>query len=209
RRGRDDRPRERRDRSARSGRRLRSDGLQHHGGVERRSRRDGPPGASKRASVQLGQQHGSAVQPALPGGIREAGGAAARDTDRRGPCGLTDSTGIHRAVDAPYARIEQVEPRIGRLLAHNPSAFTYYGTQTYLLGERELAIVDPGPDLPEHIDALTVAIGDRKPVAIMCTHTHRDHSPAARPLAERTGAPIVGCPPLALKTVGPRADASF
>ena len=102
-----------------------------------------------------------------------------------------------------------MEPRIGRLLAHNPSAFTYYGTQTYLLGERELAIVDPGPDLPEHIDALTVAIGDRKPVAIMCTHTHRDHSPAARPLAERTGAPIVGCPPLALKTVGPRADASF
>jgi glyoxylase-like metal-dependent hydrolase (beta-lactamase superfamily II) len=45
--------------------------------------------------------------------------------------------------------------------------------------------------------------------AIMCTHTHRDHSPAARPLAERAGAPIVGCAPLALETVGPRADASF
>jgi glyoxylase-like metal-dependent hydrolase (beta-lactamase superfamily II) len=45
--------------------------------------------------------------------------------------------------------------------------------------------------------------------AIMCTHTHRDHSPAARPLAERTGAPVIGCAPLALETVGPRADASF
>jgi glyoxylase-like metal-dependent hydrolase (beta-lactamase superfamily II) len=95
------------------------------------------------------------------------------------------------------------------VLAHNPSAFTYYGTQTYLIGEREVAAIDPGPDLPEHLDALEQAIGERKVVAIMCTHTHRDHSPAARPLAKRTGAPIIGCAPLALETVGPRADASF
>jgi glyoxylase-like metal-dependent hydrolase (beta-lactamase superfamily II) len=112
-------------------------------------------------------------------------------------------------VDAPYARLEQLERGIARVLAHNPSAFTYYGTQTYLIGESELAVVDPGPDLPEHLDALAAAIGGRKVVAIMCTHTHRDHSPAAGPLAQRTGAPIVGCAPLALKTVGPRADASF
>ena len=112
-------------------------------------------------------------------------------------------------MDAPYARLEQVEPGIARLLAHNPSAFTYYGTQSYVLGEREVAVVDPGPDLPEHLDALTEAIAGRQLVAIMCTHTHRDHSPAARPLAERTGAPIIGCAPLALETVGPRADASF
>jgi glyoxylase-like metal-dependent hydrolase (beta-lactamase superfamily II) len=112
-------------------------------------------------------------------------------------------------VDAPYARLEQLEPGIGRLLAHNPSAFTYFGTQTYLAGERELAVIDPGPDLPEHLDALAEAIGGRPVVAIMCTHTHRDHSPAARPLADRTGAPIVGCAPLSLETVGPRADASF
>ena len=78
-----------------------------------------------------------------------------------------------------------------------------------MLGEREVAVVDPGPDLPEHVDALVNAIGGRKLIAIMCTHTHRDHSPAARPLAERTGAPIIGCAPLALETVGPRADASF
>jgi glyoxylase-like metal-dependent hydrolase (beta-lactamase superfamily II) len=112
-------------------------------------------------------------------------------------------------MDAPYARLEQVEPGIARLLAHNPSAFTYYGTQSYVLGEREVAVVDPGPDLPEHLDALTEAIAGRQLVAIMCTHTHRDHSPAARPLAERTGAPVIGCAPLALETVGPRADASF
>jgi glyoxylase-like metal-dependent hydrolase (beta-lactamase superfamily II) len=112
-------------------------------------------------------------------------------------------------VDAPYARLEQLEPGIARLLAHNPSAFTYFGTQTYLVGERDLAVIDPGPDLPEHLDALEQAIAARPVAAIMCTHTHRDHSPAARPLAERTGAPIVGCAPLSLETVGPRADASF
>jgi glyoxylase-like metal-dependent hydrolase (beta-lactamase superfamily II) len=112
-------------------------------------------------------------------------------------------------VDQPYAKLEQVEPGIARVLAHNPSAFTYYGTQSYLIGEREVAVIDPGPDLPEHLDALEAAIGGRKVAAIMCTHTHRDHSPAARPLAERTGAPILGCAPLSLETVGPRADASF
>jgi glyoxylase-like metal-dependent hydrolase (beta-lactamase superfamily II) len=112
-------------------------------------------------------------------------------------------------VDAPYAKLEQVEPGIARVLAHNPSAFTYYGTQTYLIGGSEVAVIDPGPDLPEHVDALEEAIGGRPVVAIMCTHTHRDHSPASRPLADRTGAPLIGCAPLALETVGPRADASF
>jgi glyoxylase-like metal-dependent hydrolase (beta-lactamase superfamily II) len=113
------------------------------------------------------------------------------------------------SVDAPYAKREQLEPGIARVLAHNPSAFTYYGTQTYLIGTDEVAVIDPGPDVPEHIEALVEAIGERRLVAIMCTHTHRDHSPAAKPLAELTGAPIIGCAPLALETVGPRADASF
>jgi glyoxylase-like metal-dependent hydrolase (beta-lactamase superfamily II) len=112
-------------------------------------------------------------------------------------------------VNAPYARLEQVEPGIARLLAHNPSAFTYYGTQTYLLGERELAVIDPGPALGEHVEAILAAVDGRPVVAICCTHTHRDHSPAARPLAEATGAPIIGCAPLALETAGPRADAAF
>jgi glyoxylase-like metal-dependent hydrolase (beta-lactamase superfamily II) len=112
-------------------------------------------------------------------------------------------------VDAPYAILEELEPGIARVLAHNPSAFTYYGTQTYIVGNAELAVIDPGPDLPDHLDALEKAIGGRRLLAIMCTHTHRDHSPATRPLAERTGAPIVGCAPLALEAVGPRADAAF
>ena len=112
-------------------------------------------------------------------------------------------------MTAPYGKPEQLEPGITRLLAHNPSPFTYTGTQSYILGEHEVAIIDPGPDLEEHVDALVEAIAGRHVVAVLCTHTHRDHSPAARALADRTGAPVVGCAPLALDTVGPRADASF
>jgi glyoxylase-like metal-dependent hydrolase (beta-lactamase superfamily II) len=112
-------------------------------------------------------------------------------------------------VDAPYAKLETLEPGVARVLAHNPSAFTYYGTQTYLVGEDEVAVIDPGPNLPEHVEALLHAIGGRPLVAIMCTHTHRDHSPAARPLANVTGTPIIGCAPLVLEAGGPRADEAF
>jgi glyoxylase-like metal-dependent hydrolase (beta-lactamase superfamily II) len=112
-------------------------------------------------------------------------------------------------VNAPYEACETIEPGIARVLAHNPSAFTYYGTQTYLVGDKEVAVIDPGPDLDEHVEALVQAIAGRPVVAICCTHTHRDHSPAARALKEATGAPIIGCAPLALETVGPRADAAF
>ncbi|HYI42006.1 MAG TPA: MBL fold metallo-hydrolase, partial [Sphingomicrobium sp.] len=110
-----------------------------------------------------------------------------------------------RGVDAPVAYLEQVEPGIARLLAPNPSAFTYTGTQTYFVGTEELAVIDPGPDLAEHVDAIVAAIAGRPVAAILCTHTHRDHSPAAAPLARRTGAPIVGCAALSLDSVGPRA----
>ena len=112
-------------------------------------------------------------------------------------------------MQAPYDSLYQIERGIARVLAGNPSPFTYAGTQTYLVGEREVAVLDPGPDLPEHVDALLEAVGGRPIVAILCTHTHRDHSPASRALAQATGASIVGCAPLALAEVGPCADASF
>jgi glyoxylase-like metal-dependent hydrolase (beta-lactamase superfamily II) len=113
------------------------------------------------------------------------------------------------AVDAAYDLLEPIEPGIARLLAANPSPYTFTGTQTYLVGEREVVVIDPGPDLPDHVAAIAAAVGARRLVAIACTHTHRDHSPASRALAALTGAPIVGCAALALASVGPRADASF
>ncbi len=112
-------------------------------------------------------------------------------------------------MDAPYAIVETLEPGVARLLARNPSPFTYFGTQTYLVGEDELVVIDPGPDLPEHVDAIVDALNGRPLAAIACTHTHRDHSPASRALKQATGAPIIGCAPLVLESIGPRADASF
>ena len=110
----------------------------------------------------------------------------------------------------PTGEVEQLGPLVRRVLAPNASPFTYTGTQTYLVGGAEgVAVIDPGPAEDDHMAALERAIGGAPVVAILCTHTHRDHSPAAAPLAERTGAPVVGCAPLALDTGGPRADAPF
>jgi glyoxylase-like metal-dependent hydrolase (beta-lactamase superfamily II) len=101
-------------------------------------------------------------------------------------------------------------PLVRRLLAANPGPFTYTGTQTYLVGTRDIAVIDPGPDLPGQVDAIITAIGDAKLKAIVCTHTHRDHSPAAVELKARTGAPIIGCAPVVqIDDSGPRADAPF
>lgn len=110
---------------------------------------------------------------------------------------------------APTARIERIAPGVRRLLAPNPSPFTYTGTQTYLVGESEVAVIDPGPDIDAHLDAIIGALAGERLAAILVTHNHRDHSPATRPLQAATGAPIVGAAPLALEDDGPRADAAF
>jgi glyoxylase-like metal-dependent hydrolase (beta-lactamase superfamily II) len=110
---------------------------------------------------------------------------------------------------AESGRIEWLGPLVRRILAPNPSPFTYTGTQTYLIGEGEVAVIDPGPDLADHVEALVAAVAGERVAAILCTHTHRDHSPASRPLRAATGAPIVGCAPLSLEDSGPRADEAF
>lgn len=107
---------------------------------------------------------------------------------------------------------EQLEPLVARVLAPNASPFTYTGTQTYLVGEREgMAVIDPGPADEEHLAAIEAAIGGAPVLAILCTHTHRDHSPAAAPLSRRTGAPIIGCAPVVIegRDSHPAADAPF
>ncbi|RDE06853.1 MBL fold metallo-hydrolase [Sphingomonas aracearum] len=104
---------------------------------------------------------------------------------------------------------EQLEPLVARVLANNPSPFTHTGTQSYIVGTVDVAVIDPGPEDGAHVAALLKAIDGRPVRAIVLTHTHRDHSPASRPLAAATGAPIVGCAALAFDDLGPRADASF
>ena len=109
----------------------------------------------------------------------------------------------------PTGEAMPLSPLVSRVLAPNPSPFTYTGTQSYVVGRGDVAVIDPGPDDGAHLDALIGAIGGRPVRAILCTHTHRDHSPAAAPLAARTGAPVIGCAPLTLADDGPRADAAF
>jgi len=112
----------------------------------------------------------------------------------------------------PTGLAEDVEPLVRRVLAPNPSPYTFTGTQTYVVGMADgpdCAVIDPGPAEHDHIAAILAAVGSRKIIAIMCTHTHRDHSPAAAPLATQTGAPIVGCAPLMLQVAGPRSDEAF
>ncbi|HYA80075.1 MAG TPA: MBL fold metallo-hydrolase, partial [Methylocystis sp.] len=99
-----------------------------------------------------------------------------------------------------------------RLLAPNAGAFTFSGTCSYIIGEGEVAIIDPGPAIPAHIDALMNAVRGEKLVGILVTHSHRDHSPAARALRAITGAPVLGCapyaPPKDIAIRGPGLDAS-
>ena len=110
----------------------------------------------------------------------------------------------------PTGLAEQCEPLVRRVLAPNPSPYTYTGTQTYIVGAGDdVAVIDPGPAEHAHIEAILEAVGDATITAIMCTHTHRDHSPAAAPLAEKTGAPVVGCAPLVIETDLPRSDEAF
>jgi glyoxylase-like metal-dependent hydrolase (beta-lactamase superfamily II) len=109
----------------------------------------------------------------------------------------------------PTGIVEQAAPGVRRLLAANPSPFTFTGTQTYIVGEGDVAVIDPGPNLREHVEALVSALAGERVIAILCTHTHRDHSPASRALRDYTGAPIVGCAALALNDSGPRADEAF
>jgi glyoxylase-like metal-dependent hydrolase (beta-lactamase superfamily II) len=111
--------------------------------------------------------------------------------------------------EQPIGRIERIAPSVRRLLAPNPSPFTFTGTQVFIVGEGEVAVIDPGPDHPAHVEALLQGLAGERVAAILCTHTHRDHSPASRALQAATGAPIVGCAPLAFGDAGAGPDEAF
>lgn len=87
--------------------------------------------------------------------------------------------------------IETPEPGLRRVLAPNPSAMTYWGTNTYIIGEGRVGIIDPGPDDPAHLSAILSTLDpDETVAAIFVTHSHLDHSALARPLSEATGAAV-------------------
>lgn len=104
--------------------------------------------------------------------------------------------------DPAYGEAVQVTPLVQRVTAANPSPFTFAGTGTYIVGGRRVAVIDPGPDNAGHTEALLRALEGRTVTHICITHTHSDHSPASRALAEATGAPVLGFGP------HPAADAA-
>jgi glyoxylase-like metal-dependent hydrolase (beta-lactamase superfamily II) len=102
---------------------------------------------------------------------------------------MVDDIPFDRHFDVPPGRVETVAPLVRRIVAPNPGPFTFTGTCTYIVGEGEVAIIDPGPDLPAHTRALLDAVKGETVAQIMITHTHRDHSPAAQAIRAATGAP--------------------
>src|SRR5262249_10373756 len=102
---------------------------------------------------------------------------------------------FRREFDFEYGRLEPVAPGVRRIVARNPGPFTFKGTGTYVVGEGEVAVIDPGPEIEEHIAALIASLENEQVTHILVTHTHRDHSPAARALKAATGAPTYGFGP--------------
>ncbi len=96
---------------------------------------------------------------------------------------------VPRIDHEPYAQVVQVSPLVQRVIAQNPSKFSYHGTGTYLLGTDDVVVIDPGPQLDSHRLALTAALSGRNVVGIVVTHCHSDHSPLTQWLHEETGAP--------------------
>jgi glyoxylase-like metal-dependent hydrolase (beta-lactamase superfamily II) len=99
-----------------------------------------------------------------------------------------------RDIEFDYGKVDQVSPLIRRVIANNPGPFTFKGTGTYIIGKGAgLAVIDPGPDMPDHLQAILDATAGEPISHILITHHHLDHSPLARPLAAASGAVIYGC----------------
>ena len=109
-----------------------------------------------------------------------------------------------RSLDVPPGLEVRLSPMVSRVLAPNPGPFTFRGTGVYIVGAgAQVAVIDPGPDMPDHIQALKRTLGDRRISHILVTHTHRDHSPAAAALKAWSGAPVYGLP-LGSHTASPK-----
>lgn len=110
---------------------------------------------------------------------------------------MSDDTGVrfNLAFTDPPGRLTRLSPLVRRLVAPNPGPMTFTGTCTYVAGNGEVAVIDPGPALPQHIETLLAHLGGERVTRIFVTHTHKDHSPGAALLKAKTGAPIMGCAP--------------
>ncbi|QPC94107.1 MBL fold metallo-hydrolase [Mesorhizobium sp. INR15] len=95
------------------------------------------------------------------------------------------------SFDPSYGQGVAVAPDVNRVTARNPSPFTFHGTNSYIIGRDTLAVIDPGPEDEAHLETLLEVIGNRPVSHIFVSHTHRDHSPLAAQLKQRTGAVVL------------------
>ena len=100
-----------------------------------------------------------------------------------------------RNLDFEYGVLETVAPSVRRVVARNPSPFTFHGTGTYVVGHGRVAVIDPGPALDEHIEALARGLRSETVTHVLVTHTHRDHSPGCALLRRFTPASTYGFGP--------------
>lgn len=103
---------------------------------------------------------------------------------------MSEEIQFDRTFEGKAGTAEEIAPGVRRILCDNPSPFTFKGTNTYIVGKGSVAIIDPGPADPRHIDAILAAIGNEAVAQILVSHTHRDHSPAAAAIQQATGASI-------------------
>ncbi|MGR9195916.1 MBL fold metallo-hydrolase [Rhizobium leguminosarum] len=103
-----------------------------------------------------------------------------------------DSPAFDLAFEPAYGQAVPVVSGVERITANNPGPFTFFGTNSYIVGASSVAVIDPGPEDEAHFAALMAALGGRAVTHIFVTHTHRDHSPLARRLQAATGAVTVG-----------------
>ena len=108
---------------------------------------------------------------------------------------MSDRPRFITEFDCEYGVLVDISPSVRRIVAQNPGPFTFKGTGTYVVGHGKVAVIDPGPDLPAHVDALLEALDGEEITHQLITHTHIDHSPAARLLQQRTGASTYGFGP--------------
>jgi glyoxylase-like metal-dependent hydrolase (beta-lactamase superfamily II) len=109
---------------------------------------------------------------------------------------------LFAAREAPPRAVTRVSPRVRRLIAPNPSPFTFNGTCSYVVGEGRVAIVDPGPDDDSHLKALLAAVDGERVETILVTHTHRDHIEGVEKLRAATGAEVIGAAPFVARGDG-------
>lgn len=98
-----------------------------------------------------------------------------------------------KTFDFEYGAAQRISPLATRIVARNPGRFTWTGTGTLVVGDGDVAVIDPGPDRDDHLEAIGRAIAGRRVGAVLVTHNHLDHSALARRLADQHGAPLYGC----------------